>query len=275
MIKIDLAAPLNDALWERWRRDCANARLTPKQVLEARKRPEIGNLYKRKSIKERFYFSGSGPFRGKCAYCETYVTHFQSPDLDHFRPKLGVTDEEDVPITVDYGWGSTDHWGYFWLAYEWENLLPTCGKCNQASKIEGEKIGKHNRFPVAGSHAKFDDEVEIEQPLLLDPTHDEPDQHLRINTDDGTIEAKDGSLQGEMTIRVLGLNIRDQLRERRLGKIREVKSMLVAIVHDPSRRRSVLDELLRMRRGEGEYTAAVRAILRELAPGLKEVIDEV
>jgi len=69
-----------------------------------------------------------------------------------------------------------------------------------------------------------------------------------------------------MTIRVFGLNIRDTLRERRLGKVREVKTLLSEVLHQPSKRGQVLADLQAMRAGKSEYTLAVRAVLDELAP---------
>jgi hypothetical protein len=267
MIQINFTEP-TDTIWTRWRRECDEE--TPKyaDVIKTRKAPEISKLYRRQSIKERYYFNPEGPFRGKCAYCETYLTHFQNPDVEHFRPKLGVTDEKDVAVTIDYGWGSVTHLGYFWLAYDWRNLLPSCVKCNQASDIAGEKIGKHNRFPVTGSHARSDTEVGTEQPLLLHPVHDEPEKHLRVNTSDGMMEPRDGSRRGLMTIHVFGLNVRDQLKERRYAKVLEVKALFTQLLHDATSRQAVLTKIEAMRAGQGEYVAAVRSFFEEFGPVL-------
>ena len=267
MIWLRIYEPTGDALWTRWRRDCDKAKVTIKEQVASGGTPVVKNLYKRKSIKDKFYFGVTGLFGGKCAYCESYLTGHQNPDMEHYRPKLGVTDENDTPVMVDYGNGEVEHRGYYWLAYDWRNLLPSCVKCNQASSIEGEKVGKHNRFPVLGDHALSEDEVPTERPALLNPMEDDPAIFLKVNTSDGMIEAIDP--RGEMTIRVLGLNIRDQLRQGRLDKIRAVKSVLVEAIHNANERSQLLSELQAMRDGEGEYTAAVRAMLDELAPVLQ------
>jgi len=94
-------------------------------------------------------------FHDKCAYCETNLDEArQDADAEHFRPKLAVnykkkpeqgnrsytkakvTDVSQAPPEV------IDHPGYFWLAYNWKNLLPACRFCNS-------KDGKKNQFPVA------------------------------------------------------------------------------------------------------------------------------
>lgn len=37
-------------------------------------------------------------FHGKCAYCEAKFILDQTGDVNHFRPKAGVTDENDQPV---------------------------------------------------------------------------------------------------------------------------------------------------------------------------------
>ena len=47
----------------------------------------------------------------KCWYCET-STHRMPGEIDHYRPKAGVT--------------GSDHPGYWWLAFEWRNWHFVC-----------------------------------------------------------------------------------------------------------------------------------------------------
>ncbi|HLC17234.1 MAG TPA: hypothetical protein VJL89_13515 [Thermodesulfovibrionia bacterium] len=157
MVKITFNEP-DDEKWKKWRRDCEEGTNKLIDSVNAGNKPEITDLYKRESIKKEIYFNKQGPFHGKCAYCECYITNFQRGDIEHFRPKLAVTDKNDNPI---------QHPGYYWLAYDWQNLLPSCQICNQPSKIGDKKIGKHNRFPVNGNHARTPAEVKDEKPLLI------------------------------------------------------------------------------------------------------------
>jgi hypothetical protein len=43
-----------------------------------------------------------------------------------------------------------EHPGYYWLAYEWTNLLPSCYDCNSFRRHGTMKAGpgKNERFPV-------------------------------------------------------------------------------------------------------------------------------
>lgn len=88
----------------------------------------------KKKIKQRFYGDDDvvrrlkAIYHCKCAYCESFEP---DPEVEHFRPKGRV---QDVP----------DHTGYFWLCYEWTNLLPACHDCNK-NGVKG------NYFPVEGT----------------------------------------------------------------------------------------------------------------------------
>ncbi|SOC05340.1 uncharacterized protein (TIGR02646 family) [Rhodobacter sp. JA431] len=133
-------------------------------------------------------------FHGKCAYCESDYAAQAPVDIEHYRPKGGVEDDPD-------------HFGYWWLAADWENLLPSCIDCNRrryqilptpetASLAELDEsakpiwqTGKENAFPVfAGTRAYGTSadpfaESAAERPYLLDPCRDDPRAHLRFLVD--------------------------------------------------------------------------------------------
>ncbi|MBG7614641.1 endonuclease [Brevundimonas sp. BAL450] len=141
-------------------------------------------------------------FHGKCAYCESRYDITGPVDIEHFRPK-GAVEGDDA------------HPGYWWLAGDWENLLPSCLDCNrrryQASPVllasvtavlltsrtgftTAFQTGKHASFPLAPGGARMITEptggqrsvaTAAERALLLDPCTDEPGDHLRhyINRD--------------------------------------------------------------------------------------------
>ena len=134
-------------------------------------------------------------FHGKCAYCESFYAGLQPVDVEHYRPKGEVE-------------GVSGHPGYWWLAMEWSNLLPSCIDCNrrrnQKTPKPGENrlvvlradgdfdrsrsilSGKQSAFPLleGSPHAaRPDDDIEAEKRLLLDPTRDDPDQHLVFHVD--------------------------------------------------------------------------------------------
>ena len=101
------------------------------------------SYYKNDAVKARLV----DLFHGKCAYCESFYSSTQPMDVEHFRPKGAVAEDDEHP-------------GYYWLAATWENLLPSCIDCNrqrnQFDVVEGETIslGKKDRFPIGGTRAR-------------------------------------------------------------------------------------------------------------------------
>jgi hypothetical protein len=77
----------------------------------------------RESLLELFY--------EKCAYCESKLDARTELEVDRFRPTAMAVNHD----------GSIDKPGYWWLAWEWSNLYPTCPLCSRT---------KADRFPVVG-----------------------------------------------------------------------------------------------------------------------------
>jgi hypothetical protein len=123
----------------------------------------------------------------KCAYCESKYAAVKARNIEHYRPKGGVTEFPQHP-------------GYWWLAGRWSNLLPSCPACNQIRHhvlfdpamtieeieylrhVEGEhRAGKGNAFPLNGTSVyavKEADSLNIEDPLLINPSIRNPNEHL-------------------------------------------------------------------------------------------------
>jgi len=164
-------------------------------------------------------------FHEKCAYCETRITAPADWDVEHFRPKGRVAERSDHP-------------GYYWLAYAWSNLFPSCQHCNQRRKDRprwgdlqyAEAGGKEDQFPLAdeGTRAMGSrDDPKREERLLLDPCEDQPENHLRYAVD-GQIVAVAGDRQGEVSIEVFHLarrRLRDARREVILATIFDLKAI--------------------------------------------------
>jgi hypothetical protein len=261
--KIDLDPPATRT-WQRWLADCDKATAKVCALVAEGKKAVFTKLYRRKSIRRAFFFSSGPPFYGKCAYCETDIVGYQHGDVEHFRPKAGVTDEGDLPID--------EHPGYYWLAYDWRNLLPSCEKCNQPSEISGRKVGKHNRFPVEGRHARQPDEIEAEEPLLIHPgsgrPEDDPDLHLKIDTKTGLLAPR--TERGRKCIEIFALNLRDQLVVDRKRAIREARWLLFKLFEGDG---EAGRELADIRDGKRSFTMAQRAALQEAATNLQPILD--
>jgi len=164
-------------------------------------------------------------FNGKCAYCESKFTVSQPGDVEHFRPKGRVVDESFKPIRVKHPVkGDIEHPGYYWLAYDWRNLLPSCADCNRF-RFHGVRIpstvskaaegaGKADRFPLKDEkrRAVVPDAETAESPMLINPTDSDPNVHFEFLSN-GTIKPK--TPEGEVTLSVFGLNLREDLLEAR------------------------------------------------------------
>ena len=65
--------------------------------------------------------------------------------------------------------------GYYWLAYEWSNLLFCCRLCNQQFK--------RNHFPLADPARRarsHRDDIGQEEPLLINPAIEDPAAFLEF-----------------------------------------------------------------------------------------------
>lgn len=153
-------------------------------------------------------------FGVKCAYCESRYGAVGPADIEHYRPKGAI----ELPD------GTLQKPGYFWLAADWTNLLPSCIDCNRERGHEYEDgsgvTGKANQFPLVdeSQRAAEPGKESGEEPYLLDPTVDDPDEHLEF-IDDGLVRGAllDGgeSDRGNETIAVLGLRRPHLVGERR------------------------------------------------------------
>ena len=268
MIKIDFTEP-DTTTWKRWRKDCeAETLALIKSVEEDGEKPVIKKLYRRKSIKP-VYFAQDGPFHGKCAYCECPTGGFQHGEMEHFRPKLSVTDEDDTPVMVLAGEEKKrPHPGYYWLAYDAENLLPSCIACNQATVIDGKKVGKHSRFPITGTYAvQATDDLADEHPLLINPLTEDPAEHLKANLRTGVLTAK--TERGSACIDLFALNLRDRLPEERLKVVDQVKVMMANLINgDDEAKVRARRQLEDIKSGRASYALAARQALAELINAL-------
>lgn len=212
MIKIDFQEP-NTQQWIEWREKCQAEQLIHNQAIAHSNGSKVKpDVYKGKAwnIKNEVYFHPEGPFFGKCAYCESFVATDQPGDIDHYRPKSAVKDENDNDIVVEIDGSSVPHPGYYWLAYQWENLLPSCRDCNSVtkSKTGGQRIGKGNLFPVKNFRAVAPGQEDQEEPFILNPLVDDPADHLMIDSTGIISEITDN---GRECLKVFGLNRREAL----------------------------------------------------------------
>ena len=187
-------------------------------------------------------FSLDTLFDNKCVYCEHQLG--DGMEVEHFRPKGRVD-------------GEPTHRGYWWLALQWENLLPSCAGCNQRrsqhlvsvitteaeyAALQGKRprktAGKGNHFPISGVRAFAPtDSLPDEDHDILDPTVDDPGRYLTwsVNTTFSialpTTADPAFAKRALATINVFALN-RTKLVQLRTGLLRELRLRAVEIEND-------------------------------------------
>lgn len=216
------------------------------------------SVYKDASVKAAL----ESLFHGKCAYCESYFAGTQPVDVEHYRPKGAVE-------------GIESHRGYWWLAMRWDNLLPSCIDCNRRrvqkislppeeqinapgepsrlglaklgayrdlDRTQSAKVGKASVFPLSDEKTRAfqPDQEANEARLLLDPTRDNPDDHLIFAVDrrhplslvyprplaePAAGSGVAGSAMGRMSIHYYGLN-RLGLVQARTKLLRDLEFLL-------------------------------------------------
>jgi hypothetical protein len=147
-------------------------------------------------------------FHSKCAYCENNIDAGFVGDAEHYRPKGAVTEMKNGKLVAVERDG-VPHPGYYWLAYDWRNLVPSCERCNAVH-------GKRTQFPIQGVRV-FDEATgpdtetldRLERPILLHPydSSRDPRDHL-VFSPDGWVVGRDDV--GKQSIKLLDLN-RDAL----------------------------------------------------------------
>ena len=140
-------------------------------------------VYKNKQVGQAL----TNLFHGKCAYCESRYAGTQPMDVEHWRPKGEIHTDDGKKLKP----------GYYWLAADWSNLLPSCIDCNRrrTQKVGGENrtVGKANQFPLKdeSQRARKEGEEFNEIPLLLNPCNDDydPRDHLEF-VEEAVVRAK-------------------------------------------------------------------------------------
>lgn len=127
---------------------------------------------------------------GKCCFCEQKRPHGREGDVEHFRPKTGFQIDSESLLQKP---------GYYWLAYDFDNLFYACKVCNQEYK--------KNFFPLTDETKRafsHNNDWKNEESLILHPEFDNPSDHIEFVAE--IAKPKDGSPKGRVTIELVGLN---------------------------------------------------------------------
>lgn len=210
MIKIDKSNHIPDVLTGSRASDARNA---IDDMIQQGVQPDSydfdSNIYNGRGIKTQLVQDQNN----KCAYCEITMAGDYGV-VEHYRPKTGWKENDSDQLHKP---------GYYWLAYDWTNLLCSCDKCNSLAR-------KGNLFPLRDPAMRDINNKDIsnEVPLIINPTLEDPGQFLRFNKYMAVAAEIDGieSDKGRKTIDTFDLNGRiptksvpartDLLEERKL-----------------------------------------------------------
>lgn len=141
----------------------------------------------------------------KCCFCERKVSAGEPGHIEHYRPKGGYKKDDKSKLEKP---------GYFWLAYDFDNLFFSCNRCNTSYK--------KNYFPLVDETQRVTNPTGIiakEDPLIIYPSND-PTTHLFFEQE--IIKSRSKSIKGKETIKRTGLN-RKALADDRLTFLKPLK----------------------------------------------------
>lgn len=203
---------------------------------------------------------GEESWYAKCHWCEQHRPPRRELDVEHYRPKVEITEwvgeprivSDTPPAEVRVGFG------YWWLAFEWSNYSLACGTCNRG--------WKRNLFPVSPPRAACVVGIEaIETPLLINPASVfRAGDHFRWTIDGHILPCSDA---GRATIITVGLNRRDLVVRRAkvandtVEALTRFKNALLA--EDERALDTIYDELAELGSRRAEFTSMARWFIEQ------------
>lgn len=186
----------------------------------------------------------------KCCYCEKDQED-EDGAVEHYRPKGEYKNGEK---------GHEGKPGYYWLAYEWTNLLFVCNKCNRA---------KSSYFPLLQGESNrarcHQDTIDAETPLIIDPsTNIDISQHIDFKNQ--FIQISGNSKYGQETIKYCQLD-RDALNNKRYKAIKEIEKCIAILKGELAMQEKDIEDSKSYLRdvldGIAEYSVMGRAYLKQ------------
>jgi hypothetical protein len=165
-------------------------------------------------------------------------------EVEHYRPK-GRIKKENITGYISPG--------YWWLAADWDNLLPSCIDCNRKRQHKTKNaqvtLGKADHFPLHpdSNDPRTEASLVNETPLLINPCNEDPSQKLIFaNINDKPIAislSKNGlsKLQVDSSIKYYGLN-RPNLIEARAKTHKALLRSLMDIEEDLKLKETVVSQ---------------------------------
>lgn len=112
-----------------------------------------------------------------CGFCGSYLPVNDRGDVEHFRPKNATG--KDARRTPPNG-------GYWWLAYELENYLLSCSRCNRTLK--------KTRFPLRDEARRVGfaerHQLHAEDPVLAHPAWEQMEEWVSVDLESGFLDVR-------------------------------------------------------------------------------------
>ena len=191
------------------------------------------DIYRHKEVKAALIAS----HRGKCCFCEQIVQ--EDGDVEHFRPKSL----------------------YYWLAYDWANLLWACSPCNSRYK--------RGLFPLRDEscRATSPNDTDLEEPLFINPTEEDPEDLIEWRSQFPVPRPGPDSAKAKETLRALRLDKRGlpETRRQRLSELQDqIDICEIALAQGYSDLIPRLARILvKFQREDRPFTAMIRWHLRQ------------
>jgi uncharacterized protein (TIGR02646 family) len=166
----------------------------------------VSNIYGDSSVKDQL----ASDQHYKCCFCEGKFSDHSYGDVEHFRPKKAHKKYKQKKLTYP---------GYYWLAYDWNNLMYSCEKCNRTHKGSHSPLQNEATRKTHHTHANA---LANEDLLLVNPITEDPS--LFITFDKGIPKPVNHNLKGKVSIEKYGL---DRLNVSRIENLNAIRSALI------------------------------------------------
>lgn len=168
-------------------------------------------IYGHKTVKEQL----KKEQHHKCCYCESKFEDNGFGDVEHFRPKGAHKKNSEKKLTYP---------GYYWLAYDWNNLMVSCERCNQEFKKNHSPLDNEaTRKQFHNDHKSLTNESR----LLINPIEEDPSAFFKFNNEIPV--PINNSQKGIKTIQLYGL---ERLNNSRLLHLQSVQRVLAFVKID-------------------------------------------
>ncbi|MHC1754578.1 MAG: hypothetical protein AB9861_03955 [Methanosarcina sp.] len=176
-------------------------------------------IWKEQLLKDQF---------DKCCFCESKVAHIDAGDVEHYRPKGESKQTDSDPANKP---------GYYWLAYDWDNLLIACQRCNRRKK--------KSLFPLLNPDERASStnkNIAVERPVFINPCIEDPKNFIKFNLEYPV--GIDDNGRGEKTLDELNLVNDETLNEIRRNHLEIVNAFIDSIKINIESLESLNDETL-------------------------------